>query len=349
MAMEDVGDNPTVQKELEHVLAATQRAKELVEQILLFSKNVDREASPIHLHFIIREGLKFVRASLPTTIEIEQNVNIDSGVVLANSPQIHQVLVNLCTNAAHAMRDTGGTLRVELEPFEVDEEMAASNANLHAGPYARLRIKDTGRGMDESTLERVFEPFFTTKEDGEGTGLGLSVVHGIVMNHGGEISVQSEPDKGTTVTVYLPHAPREEELAGDVADVSGSERVLFVDDEPEIAKLGKRMLERLGYQVITAANGREAMKIFKKSPDEIDILVSDQTMPHGTGLSLTERIREVRNDLPVVLMTGYSDMITPEKIEQLNIRGLVMKPLAGRKLGAAIREALDNNSTTGEK
>jgi CheY-like chemotaxis protein len=349
IAIEDAGDNETVRQDLERVLHATYRAKELVEQILLFSKNVDRESSPIHLHFIIREGLKFVRASLPSTIEIQQNVNIDSGVVLANSPQIHQVLVNLCTNAAHAMRDSGGTLRVELEPFEVDETMAASNAHLHAGPYARLKVTDTGRGMDEGTLERVFEPFFTTKDTGEGTGLGLSVVHGIIMNHNGEISVESELDKGTTVTVYLPHVPKEEEAPAEVVDVTGNEQVLLVDDEPEIAKLGKRMLERLGYSVTTASNGKEAMSLLETAPDNFDVLVSDQTMPHGTGLMLTEKVREIRRDLPVVLMTGYSDMISPEKIEQLEIRGLVMKPLAGKKLGAAIRNAIDDNFVPGEQ
>jgi PAS domain S-box-containing protein len=349
MAIEDSGDNKAVREDLERVLEAAHRAKELVEQILLFSKNVGREASPIHLHFIIREGLKFVRASLPTTIEIQQNVNIDSGVVKANSPQIHQVLVNLCTNAAHAMRDTGGTLRIELEPFQIDDKMAESNAHLHVGPYTRLRVIDTGRGMDEGTLERVFEPFFSTKDDGESTGLGLSVVHGIIMNHGGEISVESEPDKGTTVTVYLPHAEKVEEVLEEVVDVTGNERVLFVDDEPEIVKLGRRMLERLGYTVTTAANGEEAITLLKKSPEDFDILVSDQTMPHGTGLALTEQIRENRRDLPIVLMTGYSDMITPEKIEQLEISGLIMKPLAGKRLGAAIRKALDNNLVPGDE
>jgi CheY-like chemotaxis protein len=169
------------------------------------------------------------------------------------------------------------------------------------------------------------------------------------MNHGGEISVESEPDKGTTVTVYLPHAEKVEEVLEEVVDVTGNERVLFVDDEPEIVKLGRRMLERLGYTVTTAANGEEAITLLKKSPEDFDILVSDQTMPHGTGLALTEQIRENRRDLPIVLMTGYSDMITPEKIEQLEISGLIMKPLAGKRLGAAIRKALDNNLVPGDE
>jgi PAS domain S-box-containing protein len=348
MAIEDAGEDSQVRADLERVLEATHRAKELVEQILLFSKNVDREASPIHLHIIIREGLKFVRASLPTTIEIQQNVNIESGVVLANSSQIHQVLVNLCTNAAHAMRDSGGVLRVELEAIEVDTNLADAHANLHTGLYARLSVSDTGGGMDENTLERIFDPFFSTKETDEATGLGLSVVHGIVMNHGGEIVVESERGAGTKVTVYLPHTEKVTEATAEIGDVTGDEHVLFVDDEKEIVKLGKRLLERKGYRVTTAANGEQALKLLRQSPDEFDVLVSDQTMPQKTGLALTQQAREIRRDLPVVLMTGYSDMITPEKLAELEVSGLIMKPLAGNKLGEAIRKALDHHFVSGE-
>ncbi len=341
MAIEDVGEDSPIHHYLENVLQAAQRAKELVEQILLFSKNVDREASPIHLHVIIREGLKFVRASLPTTIEIQQNVNIDSGVVLANSAQIHQILVNLCTNAAHAMRETGGVLRVALEPVDVDERLAEEHNNLRPGPYARLMVQDTGGGMDETTLQRIFEPFFTTKDIGEGTGLGLSVVHGIVINHGGEIVVASESGEGTTVTVYFPHTEKSEETTEEIVDVSGTEHVLFVDDEPAIVTLGRRMLERLGYRVTTASDGEEALEIIREDPNGIDIVLTDQTMPRKTGLDVVTEAREIREGLPVVLMTGYSDKITPEKLDELEVSGLVTKPLSGRNLGAAIRNALD--------
>jgi PAS domain S-box-containing protein len=349
MAMEDAGKDSPVYADLQHVLAAAHRAKELVEQILLFSKNVDREASPIHLHIIIREGLKFVRASLPSTIEIAQNINIDSGVVTANASQIHQLLVNLCTNAAHAMRETGGLLHVDVEPVDVDEQLAATHANLRVGPYARLVVSDTGRGMDESTLARIFEPFFSTSEIGEGTGLGLPVVQGIVKNHGGEIVVESEPDKGTTVTVYLPCAQKPAVSEEEVGDVTGNEHVLFVDDEPEIAKLGKRMLERLGYRVTTACGGDDTLALLRGSPNGYDVLVSDQTMPQTTGLKLAKEVREIRKNLPVILMTGYSDAITLEKLAESQITGLVMKPLAGKKLGGAIRRALDNKLVAGEE
>jgi len=351
MALEDAGEDSPIHDYLEQVVKATHRAKELVEQILLFSKNVEREASPIHLHLIMREGLKFVRASLPTTIEIQQNVNIESGVVMANSAQIHQVLVNLCTNAAHAMRETGGVLRVTLEPVELDAAQAEEITNIRPGKYAKMTVSDTGRGMDSQTLERIFEPFFTTKDTGEGTGLGLSVVHGIVVSHGGAIDVESESGKGTTVAVYLPRSEKAavKEGGDDGGVASGDEHVLFVDDDPEIAVLGKRMLERLGYQVTTATTGEEALKAIRANPDQFDVVITDQTMPHKTGLVLTEEVREIKRSLPVILMTGYSDKITQEKLEALAIRGLVMKPLAGKKLGSAIRQALDNHFATGEQ
>ncbi|MCK4773612.1 MAG: PAS domain S-box protein, partial [Candidatus Krumholzibacteria bacterium] len=331
MAMEDVAEDSSVYDYLEQVIKATRRAKELVEQILLFSKNADRDANPIHIHLIIREALKLVRASLPTTIEIQQNINTDAGIVVANAAQIHQVLVNLCANAAHAMRDSGGILRVSLEPVDVDEALAEEHTALQPGPYARLTVSDTGRGMDEETLSRVFEPFFTTKDVGEGTGLGLSVVHGIVTSHNGEITLDSVPGNGTTATVYFPHSENvlESDEEESLTDVEGTEHVLFVDDETVILDLGRRMLERLGYRVTTASNGDEAVRIITANPAAFDIVVSDQTMPRKTGLILAEEIRWIRRDLPVILMTGFSDKITPEKLAELDVSSLVMKPLMG--------------------
>jgi PAS domain S-box-containing protein len=351
MAMEDAGDDSPIHGYLERVVKATHRAKELVEQILLFSKQGDREQSPIHIHLIIRQALKLVRASLPTTIEIQQNINIESGVVMANASQMDQVLVNLCANAAHAMRDDGGLLRVELEPLEVDDGLAAEHTHLQPGPHARLRVSDSGKGMDRDTVERIFEPFFSTRDVGEGTGLGLSVVHGIVTSHGGDIAVESELGKGTSATVYLPHTEREVEAEEELRDidVTGSEHVLFVDDEPEIVKLGRRVLERFGYRVTTADNGDEALEIIRNDPGAFDVLVSDQTMPHKTGLVLAEEVRTIRGRLPIILMTGFSDKITPEKLEELNISRLIMKPLLGRTLGVAIRRALDIKLVHGEE
>ncbi len=346
LAMEDIGQGHPTYKNLAQVVKAGHRAKELVEQIMVFSRQMDRDVGPIHLHLIVREALKFIRASLPTTIEIQQNVNIESGVVTANSTQIHHMLVNLCTNSAHSMRDTGGMIRVELQPFEVDEPMASANAELSAGSYARLSVSDTGPGMDEQTKERMFEPFFTTRAVGEGTGLGLSVVHGIVASHNGVITVDSMPDEGTTVTVYFPTVPSEPlpvEIPEEV-EVTGNEYVLFVDDEQDILNLGKHMLEKLGYRVTTASHGDEALEVLKAQPMAFDIVVTDQTMPRRTGLELTREIRKIRPDLPVIIITGYSENVTPEVLEELNISCFLMKPLVGNKIGAAIRRALNTDS-----
>jgi PAS domain S-box-containing protein len=344
LAMEDIGQDHPTYKNLAQVVKAGHRAKELVEQIMVFSRQMDRDVGPIHLHLIVREALKFIRASLPTTIDIQQNVNIDAGVVTANSTQIHHLLVNLCTNSAHSMRDTGGMLRVELQPFEVDE--ATANANLTAGSYARLSVSDTGPGMDEQTKERMFEPFFTTRAVGEGTGLGLSVVHGIVASHNGIITVDSKPNEGTTVTVYFPTVPSEPlpvEIPEEV-DVTGDEYVLFVDDEQDILNLGKHMLEKLGYRVTTASHGEEALEVLKAQPMAFDIVVTDQTMPRKTGVELTREIRKIRPDLPVIVITGYSEKVTPEVLAELNISCFLMKPLVGKKIGAAIRRALNTDS-----
>jgi PAS domain S-box-containing protein len=351
IAMEDAGKDSPIYEYLEQVNKATHRAKELVEQILLFSKQTDQETSPIYIHLVIREALRLVRASLPTTIEIQQNINIDAGVVMANTAQMHQVLINLCANAAHAMRDTGGVLRVSLVPAEVDEELAREHPKLRPGPYALLTVSDTGHGMDEQTMERIFEPFFTTKDVGEGTGLGLSVVHGIVTNHGGDILVESEPGKGTTVSVYIPHTDMKTAVVEETEDIDvrGHESVLFVDDEPDIVELGRRILGKLGYKVTTAADGEEALKILRSDPYEFDIVVSDQTMPKKTGLVLTKEIRAIRRDMPVVLMTGYSDKVTPEILEEMRVNNLIMKPLAGKSLSGAIRQALDNNLARGDE
>jgi PAS domain S-box-containing protein len=346
LVMEDLGENHPTYSNLQEVVKAGHRAKELVQQIMVFSRQMDRDVGPIHLHLVVREALKFIRASLPTTIEIQQNVSIESGVVRANSTQIHHLLVNLCTNSAHSMRESGGLLRVELQPFEVDEEMAGKHTDLATGSYARLSVRDTGRGMDEKTRERMFEPFFTTREVGDGTGLGLSVVHGIVASHNGVIAVDSQPGEGTTITVYFPTAPSApaRDVIPDPAEVSGDERVLFVDDEEAITRLGRHMLGRLGYSVTTASNGIDALEILKAQPDGFDVLITDQTMPGLTGLELIREVRIHRPELPVLLITGFSEKVTPEIIADLKIDGFLIKPLVANKIGAAIRRALDVQS-----
>ena len=347
LALEELGRGNPVSEYLEHVITASRRAKELVEQLLVFSRQVESVREPIQLHLVIREALKLVRASLPNTIEIQQDIDAATGTVLANRAQIDQVLINLCTNSAHAMRDTGGVLRVTLDRVNISDQEALQYEKLRPGPHARLVVADTGHGMDRATMGRIFEPFFTTKEVGEGTGLGLPVVHGIVAGHKGAITVDSTVGKGTTMTVYLPITANEARVEEPIADVDvhGEERVLFVDDEPEIAIMGKRMLKRLGYRVTVAKDGEQALAEVRAHPEDYDVMVVDQVMPPITGLALAEEVLRIRRDLPIILITGHSDRVPAAKLKELGICELLVKPIVARTLGAAIRKALRAKAT----
>jgi PAS domain S-box-containing protein len=346
MASNDVDSDSEVRENLEHVIKAAYRAKDLVQQILIFSRQAEQERKPVLIHLVIKEALKLVRASLPTTIEIRDKIDSKCGAVLADPSQMHQVLMNLCTNAYHAMREEGGVLEVSLSPVEVDADFVRVHPNLHEGPYVRLTVTDTGKGMDRATLERIFEPFFTTKEIGDGTGLGLSVVHGIVMNHSGEITVYSEPGKGTMFHVYLPRA--ESAVAKESTTLQpiprGNEHVLFVDDEDEIAIMGKQMLERLGYRVTTRTSSVEALEAFRADPDRFDIVITDQTMPQMTGSRLAKELTSIKPNIPIVLISGFSETSTAESREKVGIREVIMKPLVARDLSFAIRKALERQT-----
>ena len=346
MALQDTPSESRTHSDLQHVVSAGKRAKELVNQILAFSRRSEPERKPIQIAFIVTEALKLLRSSLPSTIEFPQNIDPDCGTVLADATQIHQVVMNLCTNAFHAMRESGGILEVNLDVVEVDDALARPHPKLALGPYVRLTVSDSGHGMDPETRDRVFEPFFTTKGVGKGTGLGLSVVHGIVVSHGGEITVYSEPGLGTTFHVYLPRseAPAEERKpAGSNAEVviTGSERVLVVDDDEEVARMAEQMLKRLGYKVTVRTNSAEARDTFLAHPERFDIVITDQTMPQLTGLELAQELLRARPDIPIILISGFSELITGAKIEKIGIRHYIMKPLVGGELAAAIRQVLD--------
>ena len=343
MAKIDLPEGTVARSDLEEVLKAGGRARDLVRQILAFSRQIDQERQPVQLHPVIKEALKLLRASLPATIEIQQNIDTDCGVVLADPTQIHQVLMNLCSNAHHAMRDKGGILEVELKSVDVDADFAVLIPNLREGPYVRLTVSDTGYGMDRATMERIFEPFFTTKAVGEGTGMGLATVHGIVTSHNGAITVYSEAGKGTTFHVYLP---RLESKAPDAplqveSIPTGKERILFVDDEASLARLGKQMLERLGYSVTTRTSSVEALEAFRAKSDMFDLVITDQTMPNITGMELAEEMMRIRPDIPIILATGFSETISPEKAKRLGIREYIMKPVAARELAIITRQVLD--------
>jgi PAS domain S-box-containing protein len=329
---------------LEQVLHAAYRAKDLVRQILTFSRMGEQERRPIDLGPIIKEALKLLRASLPATIEIRQNLSATSGSnVLADSTQIHQVLMNLCTNAGHAMRESGGVLGVSLTEVRLDADEVSAYPELKAGCYLELTVSDTGHGIDRAIQERIFDPFFTTKIAGEGTGMGLAVVHGIVDAHGGAIRVLSEPGHGSTFKVYLPCLESgAAELPDEVLElVRGKERILFVDDEEALVGMGQRMLEALGYHVETRTRSIEALELFTRHSDEFDLVITDYTMPHLTGTDLAREMMRIRPDIPIILCTGFSEMITEEKVKDMGIREFVMKPLAWRELAISIRGALD--------
>jgi PAS domain S-box-containing protein len=328
---------------LQRVLAAGVRAKELVQQILIFSRQTEQARQPLQLAPLVAEALVLLRAALPATIELRQELADNLSTVVADPTQIHQVLLNLCTNAAHAMRDTGGVLTVGLDTYESVANMPAGAPCLPPGSYVRLTVQDTGHGMPQALLERIFEPFFTTKDVGEGTGLGLAVVHGIIVNHGGTIQVDSAPGHGTTFTVYLPRSDQVTAPAGlpPEAVPTGHECILFVDDEDMLARLGQAALERLGYEVVVCTSGREALNTFQAAPERFALVITDHMMPRMTGVDLTHALRRIRPALPIILYTGSRDFITAEKARALGIDAFCMKPLLLPDLGRLVRQVLE--------
>ena len=336
-----------VKQYLDEVEMAASRARDLVKQILTFSRQEVEDQVPVQIHLIIKEALKLLRASIPTTIEIRQEISKDCGCVLANPTQIHQILMNLCTNAYHAMRDTGGTLAVSLKPYQVEVDSFLENIQLAPGPYLRLEVSDTGHGMDRETIERVFEPYYTTKPQGEGTGMGLSVVHGIVNNHGGHISVYSEPGVGTSFNVYLPvlNGPSScSEIVEEEEIPTGNEHILVVDDEDYVIRMLRAMLETIGYSVTAVTDADEALQLFKDNPDDIDLVLTDMTMPKMTGYVLAQELMKIREDLPVIMCTGFSEILNKDRAKEIGVRDFIMKPFALRKISNAVRRALDGKS-----
>jgi PAS domain S-box-containing protein len=343
LAKQDAVGNPAVLECLDEVARAGSRATDLVRQILTFSRQSEQQRTHLQLRHIVGEALKLLRATIPSSVQFSINLAADAPVVLADPTQIHQIAMNLGTNAAHAMRGRSGRLEVKLGKIVVDTDMAAANPSLQVGPYALLTISDTGHGMPREVLERIFEPFFTTKAPGEGTGLGLSVVHGIMKAHEGCITVYSQPGQGTTFHLYFP-AVAADEVAAIPCEVTvptgNGERVLFVDDEEALAKLGERMLVRLGYQVDAQTNPGAALEAFRREPQKYALVITDLTMPGMTGIQLAPELLRIRTDLPVILTTGYAANLTLDDVHALGIRELVLKPLSRQSLGEAVHRAL---------
>lgn len=371
MARGKLPEASEVCEEIDAVIKAGNRAKELIKHILTFSREEEHEFKPVQLHLIVKETLKLLRASIPATIDIRQDIDPNAGVVLADAAQMHQVIMNLCSNAEHTMREKGGVLEVTLKAVcfnnidqydsinfcrngdkkcenivkELEEDFANANVmNIKEGAYIKLTVSDTGYGMNKAVMDRIFDPFFTTKSIGEGTGMGLSAVHGIVANHDGAIIVKSKLGEGSEFQVYIPliesDFPTDNSLKQPIP--RGRESILFVDDEEAITRLCKQLLEQLGYKVEVSNSSLDALAAFRADPQKFDIVITDQTMPNMTGEKLARELLEIRPDLPIILCSGFSYTITPEKAKAIGIREYLMKPIVTRELSEAIRQQFDN-------
>jgi len=330
--------------DIQQVLRAGLRARDLVKQILAFSRKGGEERSPISLRPIVKEALNFLRASIPASVEIREDIDPDCGSILADPTNIHQIVVNLCTNAFHAMEATGGVLTVVMKNVELEASELAGEPDLSPGQYVLLSVRDTGPGMTPDILSRIFDPYFTTKGVGKGSGMGLAVVHGIVKSYGGMVQVESVVGSGTVFRVYLPRVGKGEIAAESVQEwtlPSGQERILYVDDEASIAEMGKAMLSGMGYRVTTSTNPLEALEEIRSRPGDFDLLITDQTMPKMSGMQLVREVWKIRPELPVILCTGYSSVIGEESAAVQGISHFLMKPLTMRVLTETVRKALD--------
>ncbi len=346
----EINNPEKCQKHLNKVIMAANRAKDLVTQILSFSRSEKNELMPIDLWAVINEATKLLRASLPTTIEIRKKVHTNHRIILADPTQIHQVIMNICTNAAHAMRQEGGTLDIVLEDCADDTEFALQFPNQNAGRFLSLTLRDAGIGMTNDVIKRIFDPYFTTKDKGEGTGLGLAIVHGIVQRHNGQITVASSPGQGTQFHIYLPHTNGDvDKFSNAISEAipRGNEKIILVDDESDIIYVGERMLEHLGYKIRSFTSSTEALKAVKADPNDFDVLITDMTMPILTGDQLAIKVKEIRPDLPVLLCTGYNEKISRKKALEIGIDDFLMKPSTLMDLAKSLRNILDNRKGKG--
>jgi signal transduction histidine kinase len=331
-------------KYINEILKAASRAKELVAQILTFSRKQEQEKKALQLSLLVKEVLKLLRSSIPTTIEIKQDLS-SNALILADTTQMHQVLMNLCTNAYHAMQEEGGVLTAKLSEVEISLEEPVRSLDIPAGKYLCLEISDTGCGMDKITQEKIFEPYFTTKEVGSGTGLGLAVVHGIVQKHGGRIAVDSEPGQGTTFRVYFPCTHRSPEIVDEHSFnfkniPAGNERILVVDDEQEILEVLAELLSENGYKVSTFQDSEKALDFFRANPDDIDLVITDMAMPKLTGYEMGQKMLASRKQLPIILCTGFSESIHKEKVIRAGFQEFLEKPVDFVELSEKIRDGL---------
>ena len=348
LSMMDVTPKSDAKYNLNEIYKASQRAKEVVKQILTFSRQSEQDRKPLKIDPIVKESIKMLKASFPSTIQIQHYIDPAAGIIEADATEIHQIIMNLCTNAFHAMSETGGLLEVKVENADVNAANA-SRFEITAGNYLTLTVGDTGHGMTPEVVERIFEPYFTTKEKDKGTGMGLAVVHGILKSYGGAVAVDSEPGKGTVFTVYIPTGPNTVQPEFEAAQIlpTGNERILFVDDERALTEIGKKSLERLGYRVETRTSSIEALKLFQKSADSFDLIITDMTMPDMTGDKLAGEAIKIRSDIPIIICSGYSDDVMFNRAAHIGISAFLMKPLVVQDLANTIRDVLGKTNSSG--
>ncbi len=339
MVMESLSKDDADREHLQAVLSAAQRASELTQQILMFSRKGKPDKRRTRIQSVVEETVKLLNKTIPATVQIKLDIDPSTGSVLADATQMHQVIMNLCTNAFHALPNETGVIRIKLDT----EQIGDAHPELRAGRYARLLIEDNGKGIDPALLPRIFEPFFTTKAKGTGTGLGLSVVHGIIADHGGAVRVDSKPGQGTVFRVFLPSIDAEEaETPPEAAPPRrGNERVLLVDDEQPLATLWKRVLENQGYRVVAAVSARQALELFCASMNDFDLIITDQTMPEMSGDALAMEAMRLRSDIPVIICTGHSAVMDNDRAEKMGVRAFLMKPMSAGQLTSAVRTVLD--------
>ena len=345
LTMDDVPKDSQARQNLKEILKATNRAKELVQQILTFSRQSSQERKPLKVQYLIKEVLKLLRATIPSSIQIECDIDDTCGPIKGDPTQIHQVIMNLCTNAYHAMQETGGKLEVSLKEIHISYEQSIERVGMKVGKHIELQVKDSGHGMEPQVMERIFEPYYTTKAQGKGTGLGLSVIHGIVKSHVGDITVSSLPGQGATFKVYLPIIDELEvkiETDEPAIAINGKERILLIDDEEQIIDIEQQILERLGYHVTPKTDSQEALEEFAAQPDRFDLVITDMTMPKMTGDQLARRMMAIKPQIPVILCTGFNATISEEKALAMGIVKFVMKPIVKDELASTIRTVLDN-------
>jgi PAS domain S-box-containing protein len=343
---EELAEGSRMQKSAEQIVTSSERGAELVKQILAFSRQSKRKREPVKLNTIVQESLRLLRSILPSTIEIRQDIPSTSARILADPTQIHQIMMNLGTNALHAMREKGGILEVSLEEVVLDAETVETYHDIIPGPYLKLTVSDTGHGMTPEVIKRIFEPYFTTKKTGEGTGMGLAVIHGIVKSYGGDISVRSQPGKKTSFDVFFPcfrEGSREERKTRLAQEIPrGTERILLVDDETALADVGARILEGLGYHVVGKSNAIEALETFRQEPRRFDLVISDLTMPYMTGFQLAEKIKQIKPGTPIILCSGFTSHATKKQTKDSGVNDFVTKPINKNQLARVVRKVLDS-------